>query len=54
MVNVTESLDPVAFTEPYQAAFAPHMAHVKLRVLSGFDVGLVICGLFSAMFMELR
>merc|ERR1711879_552601 len=38
--------EPMAYTEPCQTVFAPHIPHVKVRVLSGVDVSLVICGLF--------
>jgi hypothetical protein len=48
VVNVTNDADePLADTEPCQVKFDPHKPHLKVRVLSGVDVGLVLTGLFA-------
>jgi hypothetical protein len=55
VLNVTNGVqEPLADTEPCQPSFAAHTPHVKLRVLSGVDVGLVVCGLLSVIFLESR
>jgi len=55
MVLVTSELrERLADTEPFTASFDPHTPHIKLRVVSGVDVGTVLCGLLSADLMETR